>query len=113
MNITVYVCLEVGHAPAPVDQEQTDAQDDFKDCPRQVAPETHVARTKHDHSSDKSTSPKPKGLHDLVKILHVFSAHILDILPLQRVLDQQLVKEFYLVPCSERSEEGHLRIILP
>ena len=76
VHVAVNICLQVWHAPAPVDQEQTNAEtgevidwvkdsfevcetpeNDFKDGPGEIAPEADVAEA--------------KGLHDLVQVLHV------------------------------------------
>ena len=45
MNIAVDISLKIWHAPAPINKEETDGQEDLEDGSGEVAPVAHVAES--------------------------------------------------------------------
>ena len=45
MDIAVNISLKIWHAPAPINKEETDGQEDLEDCSGEVAPVAHVAES--------------------------------------------------------------------
>ena len=89
VDVALDLRVEVGHAPAPVDEEEADGEDDLQAGAGQVAPVADVG--------------EPEALHDLVQVLHVLPRQCVHVLSPERLLHQQLVKLLDLVPSSKGS----------
>ena len=87
VHVALDLPFEVGHAPAPVDEEEGDGEHDLERGAGEVGPVADVGEA--------------EALHDLVQVLHVLPRHGVDVLAAERVLDEELVELLDLVARGE------------